>query len=74
MAQECAHRGERYASHNEPGRKGMPCGHGSGSPSFLKPHRPDQSHVSRPPTDARQNCGTFLFPNIKGGHPDVWLG
>ena len=45
-----------------------PGGHGSENPLVLKPHRPVQSHVSRHPTDAQQNCGTFLFLNIiKGG-------
>ncbi len=68
MTQEIAHCGERYASHNEPGREGMArVGHESGSPSVLRPHRPGQSHVLRRPIDAQQNCGTFLFLNIKGG-------
>ena len=44
-----------------------PGGHGSENPLVLKPCRPVQGHVSRRLTDAQQNCGTFLFLNIKGG-------
>jgi hypothetical protein len=68
MPQEIAHSGKRNSPHNEPGREGMAGGRGSENPSVLRPRRLDQSHAAHRPTDARQNCGTFLFPNIKGGH------